>query len=86
MVRMLASSHLLAAREHLDKSHWGGISGTIEYPFAVHSSTMNTYAGNGLPVGGGPPLAATSTDLAHACVPSIATLGLVIAITTKNDA
>jgi len=60
------------APEHLEKPNLRGIPYMIECPFAVHSSTMNTYAGNGLPVKGSPTMAATSTDYRHmlACRPS----------------
>ncbi|MEO8998581.1 MAG: hypothetical protein ABI227_11905 [Rhodanobacter sp.] len=60
------------APKHHEKSNWRSTLHTLECPFAMHSSTMNTYAGNGLPVGGGPTMAATSTDYRHmhACRPS----------------
>jgi len=60
------------APAHFEKPDRRDTPDATEYPFAVHSSTMNTYAVNGLPVGGGPTMAATSTDYrhTHACRPS----------------
>ena len=62
---MLALWCLQAASARFDKSDYCGIPCTTGHPISMHSSTMNTYAGNGLPVGGGPTMASTSTDYRH---------------------
>jgi len=72
MLRMLASSAPGMHRNGSKKSNWRDTPDAAEYLFAMHSSTMNTYAGNGLPVEGGPTMTATSTGYRHThpCRPS----------------